>query len=408
MNFIPKGDLEGISGELVHGLSEPACVFDIEHWILIGANEAALDLWGLSADRLPLVLDAAMPALAGLRRMLATQDTQPARLTFWTEHGPLTRMCTFRCMPAAEMRAGAIVTWPPTAAAEASRPAGSAAEARRAPPAASPSDIAALRRIALRLRERPHPLEDLSVKAPAEAVLMAAHVAATSTEQEAVAKLAHELRTPLAAVIALAEIMADGHLGPLPNERYRAYIRDIRDSTRHALALIDGLLDHGAHGGQLDLVFTEVDLNEAVKTCLATIQPLSDKAGLTISALLPDGLPKVIADRRCIKQILLNLLTNSVKYAGAGASIAVASGFELAGPVWVEVADSGPGIPAEVIARSFGHGENGAKPSSVERVGLGLPLSFQLARANGARIEVDSTHGARVRLVFGKDRAIPT
>lgn len=215
-------------------------------------------------------------------------------------------------------------------------------------------------------------------------------------------------------MIALAEIMTEEHLGPLPNVRYRGYIRDIRDSARHALAVIDGMLERRSIAtGQVELVFAEIDLNDTAEACLATMRPLADKAGLTLSTALAEGLPKVIADSRCLKQILLNLLSNSVKYAGTGAEVCVRSGYELAGPVWIEVADTGRGIPADILARTLrapsGQLSENMLSAEGRRVGLGLPLSRQLARANGGRLELDSASetGTRVRIVFAKDRAVP-
>jgi signal transduction histidine kinase len=224
-----------------------------------------------------------------------------------------------------------------------------------------------------------------------------------------VANLAHELRTPLAAVIALAEIMTEEHLGPLPNERYRGYMRDIRDSARHGLALVDGLCVREGTSSEIELVHSEVDLNETVRFCIATMQPLAGKAGIALGTALAAELPRVVADVRCVRQILLNLLSNSVKYAGPGAEVTVRTGHELAKQVWIEVADNGPGIAPEIAASAL---EQVARPAATGQhtsTGLGLPLSRRLARANGARLDIDSgtAGGALVRVTFAKDRIVP-
>jgi signal transduction histidine kinase len=226
-----------------------------------------------------------------------------------------------------------------------------------------------------------------------------------SVTREGLAQLAHELRTPLAAIVALAETMTDGHLGPLPNERYRGYVRDIRESARHAIALIAGMAERNSQDeADLDLVFAEVDLNETAASCVSAMQPLADKAGLQLITTLAERLPRLVADGRCLKQILLNLLSNCSKHATRGTKVEVRTGYDIAGPLWLEVADDGPGIPDDVIARTLRASE--ATPA---HSGLGLALSRRLAEANGGRMEIGMRDGggARVRICFNKDRAVP-
>ena len=130
---------------------------------------------------------------------------------------------------------------------------------------------------------------------------------------------------------------------------------------------------------------------------------------MTLSASLDENLPRVVADARCVKKILLNLLSNSVKYAGRGANVTVRTAYELAGHAWIEVADNGPGIAAEIAASALDHVPRPAAAGSHASSGLGLPLSRRLARANGARLEIDSGNpsGTLVRVVFAKDRIVP-
>lgn len=430
LNLVPKMPTERVLAAVVGDLAVPACIFDVETYELLAANEAGHQLWGSDIGQPPFMIDSAMPGLARLRNLASTavtEETGPETLTFWTRHGLLSRPCICRRVSLQPSRAAVLVTWPTTTVPARSL-AGATTGDRALDPAAhlvhesAPADVATLRQIARRIRERPKPDEKdadhgshdrttaVDTCPPSAALDQNEH------DRNVFAKLSHELRTPLAAVIALAEIMTEEHLGPLPNVRYRGYIRDIRDSARHALAVVDGMLERrNITTGQIEFVFAEIDLNDTADACVATIRPLADKAGLTLSTALAEGLPKVIADRRCLKQILLNLLSNSVKYAGAGAEVSVRSGYELAGSVWIEVADTGPGIPAEVVARTLSASNSPLSVSedilSAEgrRVGLGLPISRQLARANGARLELDcaSETGTRVRISFAKDRAIP-
>jgi signal transduction histidine kinase len=420
LNFIPKAPADEAFRVVLGDLAGPACILDVTSCELLAANEAGNRLWGTAGVPLPCALDSAMPVLAVLRRLMAVAALDvgaSARVTFWTRQGALSGPCTVRLLPLQLCRTAVLVTWPAGAGTNPERD----APLRRADNADSPAkgvaaaDIATMRQIARRIRERPASLDPRGVSSGRAADADASEASAehgAEHERHLLAKLSHELRTPLAAVIALAEVMTEEHLGPLPNERYRGYMRDILDSTRHALALIDGMVEHrNIETGQLELVFAEIDLNEAADACIATIRPLADKAGITLSASLAEHLPNVIADRRCIKQILLNLLTNSVKYAGAGAEVSVRSGYELAGSVWIEVVDTGPGIPADVVARTLAapHTRTERRADNGERVGLGLPLSHQLAHANGARLQMMTCagRGTCVRMIFAKDRAVP-
>jgi signal transduction histidine kinase len=188
-------------------------------------------------------------------------------------------------------------------------------------------------------------------------------------------------------------------------------MRDVRDSARHALGLVDGLFARGDLEKEHDeLFFSEADLNEIARSCVSSLQPLADKAGVSLDIALGGKMPRVVADVRSLRQILLNLISNSIKYAGRDARIAVRTGFELAGQAWVEVRDTGPGIAADVIERVLRPAFPPAvRPTPRGRKGLGLPLSRRLAEVNGARLEMGRPDGggACVRVVFARDRVVP-
>jgi signal transduction histidine kinase len=408
LNFVPKMPTAGALQETLSGLAAPAIVLDAHAGILMAANAAGLQLWGGDPESLPvIVLDRAMPALTRLRAS-NEQDGQTGQepLAFWTPRGLLCSPCSAKHLPPSFGAAAFLVVWEQAVA----EGAVDAPAPTRAPdnsraslniPAAEANSLGL---IARRIREK-----SLTQANSAGAARPAA-VAAPRREGDALANLAHELRTPLAAVIALAEIMTEEHLGPLPNERYRGYLRDIRDSARHGLALVDGLLQRdGEADGEIEPICSEVDLNETARSCLATMQPLASKAEITLSTSLDENLPRVVADARCVKQILLNLLSNSVKYAGRGANVTVRTAYELAGRAWIEVADNGPGIAPEIAASALDHVPRPAAAGSHASSGLGLPLSRRLARANGARLEIESgaANGTLVRVVFAKDRIVP-
>jgi signal transduction histidine kinase len=409
LNFIPKMPTAGALQEMLCTRAEPAVIVDAGAGALLGANAAGLGLWGLDGDLVPAVaLDRAMPALACLRQIAdAEPNAQHETLAFWTPRGLLASPCSRRRLSPGFGDAIFLIAWD-HAREDAS---GSAVSAPADPARPSLANALAeagslgLGQIARRIREK-----SLAQPGPAPMARPAALTAASGAEGNVLANLAHELRTPLAAVIALAEIMTEEHLGPLPNERYRGYLRDIRDSARHGLALVDSLAaGDGTASSEIELVHSEVDLNEAARFCIATMQPLASKAGMVLDTAFAKELPWVVADTRCVRQILLNLLSNSVKYAGAGAHVTVRTGHELARQAWIEVADTGPGIAPEIAASTL---EQVARPAAAGQqasTGLGLPLSRRLARANGARLQIESgaSGGTVVRIAFTSERMVP-
>lgn len=226
---------------------------------------------------------------------------------------------------------------------------------------------------------------------------------------EVLARLAHELRTPLAAIHSLADVMAQGTFGPLANPRYKEYAESIRDTAHHAIGVVRAMLDPEGLDQQVpEQTFTELDLNEIALQALRSVEPMAHRAGLVLDCEQEKELPRVIADRTAVQQIVLNLLSNSVEHAASGGRALVRTG-RSAGEVWVEFEDNGPGFSLEArIAGSSGAGPPRV-PVGTQPKGLGLRLAVALARANGARLESFERlpSGSRVRLSFSPSRAIP-
>ena len=228
------------------------------------------------------------------------------------------------------------------------------------------------------------------------------------------AKLAHELKTPLSAIVAASELMRDERFGPVGDERYRAYAAGIYDSAHHALSVINAMLgDAPAHAAEAT-AFAELDLNHLVGQVGVSVSALLEAAGLTVEAKLEPGLPHVVADAVTVRQMLLNLVTNAMRATPAGGHIVLATSYELAGPVHVTVSDTGCGMTESEIAhvltpdRDVG-GNDGVAPRSHGGLGLGLPLILRLARLNGANVAITSTlgSGSVVAITFAADRVIP-
>ena len=229
-----------------------------------------------------------------------------------------------------------------------------------------------------------------------------------------VARLAHELRTPLGAIAMLAEIMRDERLGPLGSPRYRAYAADIHDSAAHANTVLAAFLDPAGAGRGTSgpMEFVELDLAPLVGGCVSALSPLAEKAGVALCSHLPEGLPRVIADRRSVRQMLNNLIANALKYTPPAGEVVVSLAYAIGGPVRIEVADTGDGMTVAELER-IGLGPGGSGSEALRRrsggTGIGLPLVRALAAACGAMLEIDSAlgHGTRARIAFPHDRVVP-
>jgi signal transduction histidine kinase len=227
-----------------------------------------------------------------------------------------------------------------------------------------------------------------------------------------IAKLAHELRTPIAAIAALAEIMRDERLGAMGNSRYRGYAADVHDSAQHALALLTEL-GNDAGGLDSDQPRTPqiIDANAIISSCVSLMRPLADRAGVQLTTSLAARLPAIEADARSLKQILLNLLSNAVRHTPHAGEITVTSAHRLGGAVRIEVRDTGAGMAEHEIANALDpnveRGPNSRSPGG--STGFGLPLVRALAAANGAELQIDSRPGAgtRIALTFRAERAVP-
>jgi len=336
----------------------PAFIIDVGAGAIIAANAVGWQAWGADAAMSAAAIDRAMPALhrlAGIRCSCSDEV-----LTFWTARGLLQLRC--RVEPVGPHRGTFLVS------------------GLSAAPNADAQAVAGT----------------LHVPACPEAV----------AQMPAASRLAHELRTPLSAVIAYAEVLKDEHFGPLDNPRYREYAGNIYASARHALSVVDSMLASNlAHAGLPELAFRDLDPAGVIENCLAVAGPLADRAGLELVADLGPGTPRVVADEVSLKQMLLNLITNAIKFGRPGDRVTVGAAYGSDGALRINVADTGPGIASP----ARGEAGQGRKSGQDAGLGIGLPLTRALAEANGAELIVDSApgRGTRVTIAFGKDRVVP-
>jgi two-component system cell cycle sensor histidine kinase PleC len=218
--------------------------------------------------------------------------------------------------------------------------------------------------------------------------------AANHAKSEFLANMSHELRTPLNAINGFSEIMSSEMFGPLGHPRYREYALDILSSGQHLLSLINDILDMSKiEAGKLNLRFEPVVIDEVVEDTLRLVRQKAEKAGLKVRVHLPQ-LPEISADFRALKQILLNLLTNAVKFTPTGGTLTI-SAIATESNIHLTVADTGIGIAGkdmERLARPFEQIENQFSKTK-EGTGLGLALTKSLIEMHNGRFEVDSILG---------------
>jgi PAS domain S-box-containing protein len=233
---------------------------------------------------------------------------------------------------------------------------------------------------------------------------------ASSQKSDFLAKVSHEIRTPLNAIIGFSEVMMEERFGPVGNERYRDYLKDIHASGGHVLSLINDLLDLSKiEAGKLELSFTSVDLNDTVQSSVAIMQPQANRERVIIRSSLA-RLPNVVADARSLRQIVLNLLSNSVKFTPAGGQIIISTALSDAGEAVLRVRDTGVGMTDAELQAAMEPFRQVAttNPRASKGTGLGLPLTKALVEANRASFGISSTpnQGTLVEVVFPPTRVL--
>ncbi len=238
--------------------------------------------------------------------------------------------------------------------------------------------------------------------------------AANSTKSEFLASMSHELRTPLNAILGFSDMMMAEMFGKLGHPKYSEYVRDIHSSGSHLLALINDVLDMSKiEAGRFELDESIVNLGSVIDSCLAMIEWRAIKNEVDLGERPHLVLPNIIADERAIRQVLLNLVTNAVKFTPRGGRVQVAGGVDGNGDVLVAVADTGVGIPPEALERLFEPFQRASAQVArqQEGTGLGLAISRRLMEMHGGALEVESAVGegtvVRIRFPAGRVVAMP-
>jgi len=217
--------------------------------------------------------------------------------------------------------------------------------------------------------------------------------AASRHKSEFLANMSHELRTPLNAIIGFSEVLNERMFGEL-NEKQEEYLKDIYSSGQHLLSLINDILDLSkVEAGRMELEVTDFDLPVAIDNALILVRERASRRGITLGRAIDDRVGTVRGDERKVKQVLLNLLSNALKFTPEGGRIDVHTAMKE-GMAEISVADTGVGIAPEDQEAIFEEFRQvGTADKKVEGTGLGLALSRKFIELHGGRIWVQSEPG---------------
>jgi cell cycle sensor histidine kinase DivJ len=255
---------------------------------------------------------------------------------------------------------------------------------------------------------------DISERKAQEAELLGARDEAESASRaksQFLANMSHELRTPLNAVIGFSEILNRELFGAMGEQRYRDYARLIHESGEHLLHVVNDILDMSKiEAGKFKIVKEPFDVASLVRSCADIMRHAAEKKGIAVSVEAPPDLPELVADKRACKQMLLNVVSNAIKFTDPGGWVRISVGVEN-GMVALEVADNGIGISDQDLPKlgnpfvqadtSYDRGYEGA--------GLGLSVVKGLARLHGGSLAIASTlgHGTTATILLPMEASRP-
>lgn len=232
---------------------------------------------------------------------------------------------------------------------------------------------------------------------------------ANSAKSHFLASMSHELRTPLNAIIGFADMLLMEVKGPLGDPSYKEYVGDIKNSGVHLSKILVDILDVSKiETGNVDLDEEYVAIPNITSSCMRIIRPRAEEKGITINENIPEGLPRLYVDAVKLKQILINLLTNAIKYTQNGGTVELTVITGKDGKIAFHIIDNGIGMAAKDIPRAlepFGQLAD-VLTRDQEGVGLGLHLTKALVELHDGRLGIDSTlgEGTTVSVIFPAER----
>jgi PAS domain S-box-containing protein len=227
---------------------------------------------------------------------------------------------------------------------------------------------------------------------------------ATSAKTDALARISRDIREPLNTIIGFASVMIEERFGALPNDRYAAYLKDIRAAGERAIAVLDDIVSiSGIETGQTQLKLVSQNLNDMVEQCVGALQPQANRERVIIRTSLARTLPPVMADTQALRQITMNIVTSSIRCSKAGGQVIVSTAPSENGGAVLRVRDTGRGLNVAALAPGSA-GEDG----ELDRGAVDLSLARALAEANRAKFKIKSTDnaGTLIEVAFTDTRAL--
>jgi signal transduction histidine kinase len=224
--------------------------------------------------------------------------------------------------------------------------------------------------------------------------------AANRAKSQFLASMSHELRTPLNAILGFSEVLSR-QTAESGNKTQADYAEGILGSGRHLLGLIEDILSLASAESDDPMMEPEpVKLEEIIESCRQMMQLQADQASVYFAIRIAERLPPIIGDPRKLKQILLNLIANAIKFNRPGGAVRIAAGQDDLEEVWFEVADTGVGMSRDEIPRALEPFARlaGRDVRNAAGAGIGLPLTERLVRLHGGRMEIESHPGIGTRV----------
>lgn len=232
---------------------------------------------------------------------------------------------------------------------------------------------------------------------------------ASRAKSDFLANMSHEIRTPLNAILGFSDSMQREMLGPVGNKKYLEYVGAIHTSGCHLLELVNDILDLSKiEAGRYVLSLRTIDIVDVIDGCLRISRETASRKSIELSFDAAERFPAVTADLRAMKQVILNLLSNALKFTNAGGRVKVSLRLQAA-DVYITVSDTGVGIPREDIAtltEAFVQGQSNQAYLAHEGTGLGLAITDSLVRLHGGTLTIDSEVGVGTVVTIHLPRAV--
>lgn len=255
-------------------------------------------------------------------------------------------------------------------------------------------------------------LRDMTAWKKAETELVEARRSAeraSSQKSDFLAKISHEIRTPLNAIIGFAEVMLEERFGAIGNDRYKDYLRDIHASGGHVISLVNDLLDLAKiEAGRVEMNFVGVDVNDLAANCVSLLQPQANRDRIVLRTSLTPKLPPVVADERSLRQVMLNILSNAVKFTDSGGQVIVSTAMTDRGEIALRVRDTGIGMSEPEVRAALEPFRQLATSRRGGGTGLGLPLTKAMVEANRGQFVISSAkgEGTLIEVIFPPTRVL--